>query len=244
MPKPRNQLSRILKRDGKCGVHIGGCGTVLTGRTANRDHMVSKSFIHARMTGTRHQDFMADWNVQPTCPDCNTKRGGLLDGWPLYKCQCHYLQIDGKGDLYVHETTRNNRMRRHLLDENVVHEVGYGLLKATVVTVGKMPPHGSKLAYSKGVAGHQMDFIRTPDVAFFNYFELVRVGIAKESMQIHDEQGVRYQFWPNGEMYARPDIGLPVVRFERENGHWNSRVIAGHEDALALAKMKGDQGAT
>ena len=111
MPKPRNQLSRILKRDGKCGLHIGGCETVLTRNTANIDHMVSKSFIRARMTGTRRQDFMDDWNVQPMCPDCNTARGGLLDGWPLYKCRCHYLQIDGKGDLYVHETTHNNKMR-------------------------------------------------------------------------------------------------------------------------------------
>ena len=243
MPKPRTQLSRILKRDGKCGVHIGGCEKVLTGKTANTDHMVSKSFIRARMTGTRRQDFMADWNVQPTCPDCNTERGGLLERWPLYKCHCHYLQIDSKGDLYVHETTHDNKVRRHLLDENVVYEVGYGLYKATVVTMANMPPDGADLAYSKGVAGHQMDFIRTPDAAFFNYFELVRIGETRESMQIHDEHGLRYQLWPNGVLYARPDVGLALIRFDCANGHRNSRIIARHEDALAIARMNRDKGA-
>lgn len=243
MPKPRVQLLRILERDRKCGVHVGGCETVLTRATANVDHMVSKSFIRTRMTGTRRQDFMDDWNVQPTCPACNSERGGLLDGWPLYKCQCHYLQIDRKGDLYVHETTENNRVRRHLLDENVVHEVGYGVLKATVITFGKMPPRGSELAYKKGVAGHQMDFVRTPDVPFFNYFELVRIGGTKESMQIHDEHGIRYQLSPNGEVYARLDVGLPLVRFDCANGHRNSRTIARHEDALATARMNQGKGA-
>ena len=209
---------------------------------ANLDDMVPRSFIAARMKPTQRHEFMADWNVQPMCPACNTARGGLLEGWPVYKCRCHYLQIDAMNRLHVHESTSGGSEIRHLLDENAVINVGHGIV-SFVAIAAKLPPDGSNLGWQKGVAGHQLDFIRPPYVPLFNWFELVRIGRVEQSLAIADQQGTRYQFFPNGRLYARLDTRLSACRFNPADGHRNCRIVSDHEDWLVLAEHKGTESA-
>ena len=66
------------------------------------------------------QDYRADWNTQPMCKECNNiGKHGQMVGFPVFECQCHFLQIDKTGDMFVYETTGMDT-NIHLFLENIV----------------------------------------------------------------------------------------------------------------------------
>ena len=145
MKNKKLQLGRVLKRDsGTCGVHIGGCGRALpTRKSATRDHIIPESFI-SFMPADRKRDFNEDWNIQPMCPKCNNEvRGGQMADWPLFKCQCHYLQIGKSGGMYIHERT-GVKERKHLLEERGTGDGTSGLFLAA-----RLPGTGNNVGFSK-----------------------------------------------------------------------------------------------
>ena len=53
-------------------------------KSATRDHIIPASFI-SFMPADRKRDFNDHWNIQPTCPKCNSEvRESQLSGWPSY----------------------------------------------------------------------------------------------------------------------------------------------------------------
>ena len=134
--------------------------------------MVPRSFFKS-FGGVHKADFNADWNCQPECPECNDRRGGQLVDWPLYSCQCHYLQVSRQGDkatVEIRETTTGSE-RVHVINKgrtdsakrilgHTLWAYPWGHALAYRVVVGKAPPDGTAKGFSRRLgAGHALSMI-------------------------------------------------------------------------------------
>lgn len=225
MSKLTAQLGRVMRRDKSvCGRHVGGCGRVLNSRReATRDHMISQSYIRS-MPPARKREFNEDWNIQPTCRECNNAKGGQLDAWPLYRCTCHYLQIGDDGGMYIHEGTRK-REKKHLLAERIV---GGGGKMLDFTLVGREFPHhpdeidAGAFGFWRGLTGHLLPHVSKDLVMPFNWFEQVRVGKAADPI-VFTRDGKVCTFLPNGRIV--PGSRDWCARFFRRDwGHHNIRL--------------------
>lgn len=221
MKNKKLQLGRVLKRDsGTCGVHIGGCGRALpTRKSATRDHIIPESFI-SFMPADRKRDFNEDWNIQPMCPKCNNEvRGGQMADWPLFKCQCHYLQIGKSGGMYIHERT-GVKERKHLLEERGTGDGTSGLFLAA-----RLPGTGNNVGFSKEQkmrGGHILVPVPNTVVAPFNWFELARIGKARGRLRHEGENGQACIFLPDGRI-VRDSHHPCATFFYVDIGHHNLR---------------------
>ena len=220
MRKARNQLTRIMGRDGWiCGVHLGGCGSLLhTKGSASVDHMIPKSFIWS-IPALRRKDFYDDWNTQPMCKTCNSEdRGGQLDGWPIFKCGCHYLRIGSDEGMYIHERTGTGE-KAHLLMERAVSEDG----TVAVLYARKLPGAGNASGWSRDPrthGGHLLVPVPKNSVRAFNWFELAKIGEARGGLVHTGKGGGRCTFLPSGEIVPGSEH-FCAQRFPVDIGHYN-----------------------
>ena len=220
MPKARTQLTRILARDHSvCGVHLGGCGRKLsTKSSASVDHMIPKSFI-GFMPAIRSKDFYRDWNTQPMCRDCNNEdRGGQMDGWPVFRCVCHYLQIGGDEGMYIHERTGSGN-RVHLLVERAVSDDG----TVVMLYASRLPGSGNTVGWSRDLkipGGHLLLPVPKNSVRAFNWFELARIGEARGRLAQVGKNGERCTFFPSGEIVPGSEH-FCAQWFPVDIGHYN-----------------------
>ena len=221
MPNPRKQLTTIMTRDGRlCGIHMGGCGSYLPAKSdASVDHMISRSFI-GFMPADRRKDFYFNWNTQPMCKACNNvDKGGQLNGWPLFKCGCHYLQVHQDENMYVHERT-GSKERTHLLVEGAVGDGSVFRLFAS-----KLPGDGNQIGWSGDLArlgGHLLVPIPRESVEAFDWFELARIGEARGRFARYGDSGEKCVFLPSGEIVPISRHGC-AKRFPVDLGHHNLR---------------------
>ena len=204
-PKARNQLTRIMRRDGrKCGIHVGGCGKHIPAkRDASIDHMISQSFMRTMADDVR-RDFEKDWNVQPMYKSCNNGRGGQMDGLPLFQCKCHFLQIGDDDTMYVHEMTDGHKTK-HVFLENVVQEeeypIKFTIYPARIKSGGAYGYNTISGLNGLSTGGHMYEMVPRIYVLGFNWFELARVGMASDGLLYKKENKEAY-FYPNGRIWS------------------------------------------
>lgn len=221
MPVAKTQLRQILKRDNqRCGLHMGGCGRYLSQRSmATVDHMIPQSFINF-MPAVWRRDFRSNWNTQPMCHTCNNVlKGGQVNDWPLFECQCHFLQVAADGGMYVHERTGSRETKHLLLDGAVGDGTRVRLFSS------RLPGDGNSVGYSRSPAsrgGHLLVPVPENSVAVFNWFELARIGEARGAWATDSDDGKKCIFLPNGEIVSSSQISC-AKRFRVEFGHRNLR---------------------
>ena len=189
----RKRLSNLLPRDGHfCGIHVGGCGMRIRNRAdASLDHIFTKSFFKDREDNIRPKHYNQDWNCQPMHQECNTERGGQIYGFPLFKCSCHWLQIDrtSKGHvLTLHYITSKSRSAFPVTTEEhsfVFKNPSTGKFSAEfggspeveisgISSMGQVKP-GKKGITGPGQLGHAFPRIDPEEVDVFNRLELQRI---------------------------------------------------------------------
>ena len=236
-PKPRVQLRRIMARDeGVCGAHIEGCGCLLpSARDAEVGHMIHRSFFKF-FGSSRKADFNADWNCQPECPQCNDRRRGQLVDWPLYKCQCHFLQVSRKGDkanVEIHEITTGSK-QVHVIGEpstdparripgRVVWSQPWGPAFGVSFRATMLPPDGKGKGFSLPLgAGHRLSMIYFWQIPAFNWFERVRTGREMAGIRLKGRRGEDCIFMPDGSICPAERCSFPCARaFDVRLGHKN-----------------------
>ena len=189
----RKRLSYLLPRDNHlCGIHVGGCGMRIRSRAeASLDHIFTKSFFRDREQGIRPKHYNKEWNCQPMHQECNTNRGGQIYGFPLFKCSCHWLQIDrtSKGHaLTLHYKTLGRKSEFRVTTEDrsfVVKNISTGefsdefggssqLEVSAIGSMGQVKP-GKRGIAGPGQLGHAFPRIDPEEVDIFNQLELRRI---------------------------------------------------------------------
>ncbi len=220
---------KVRRRDNDvCGKHLGGCQRKLTNpKEMNIDHIIPKSYFR-HLTTKDHRGYNAAWNLQLMCVTCNRDKRGQLLEWPLFRCRCHYLHIDEKGQMWVRERT-GPQEKRHFLMEDVVDE---GVAVKFRGVVGRhTDPHGvERVGFSdpKGSCppiemGHCVAGIHRSDVEAFNWFERVRVSLAETGVSCGGASTERYILLPNGNIHTE-DME-PIGQFDVAMGHGNIYVL-------------------
>ena len=217
--------SKVRKRDGDvCGKHLGGCQRKLINpKEMNFDHIIPKSYFR-HLTTKNHHGYNAVWNLQLMCITCNRDKGGQLREWPLFRCCCHYLNIDEENQLWVRERT-GSQEKRHFLMDDVVDESGG--VKFRGVAGRHKDPHGvERVGFSNPKRsrppielGHLVAGIHHSNVKPFNWFERVRVGLENTSVSCGGASTERYILLPNGNIHTE-DMEL-IEQFDVAMGHRN-----------------------
>ena len=104
--KRRTLDRRLVGRDGYvCGAHVGGCGMDCLGPDADLDHVIPQAFFRdTKALNSKQYDSL--WNVQRMHKGCNNEaKGGFLAGFPVFKCECHWLQIRERDGQYALEVS-------------------------------------------------------------------------------------------------------------------------------------------
>ena len=188
MASNRHARRRVFRRDkGRCGIHLGGCGKEITdGEPYNRDHIIPRS-LFSKVAGDRLSEFDQDWNCQPMHVACNQSKSFSLEGWPEFRCRCHYLQVVN-GDLYI--CTRGKiGSGQHKLLAGVVSEHPERV-DARLVFGTSSGPGGQQIAgYHRGRFGYILPGIAARQVEMFNFQEQARVGLPTPRLIYLDEQG-------------------------------------------------------
>ena len=193
MPSTRHQIRRILKRDRICGRHIGGCGKVLhSPKDATVGHLIPRSLIET-FDPARATDFAQDWNFQPECAHCNNERGGMLDQWPLFKCNCHCLWIEETGPdtrgIYVAESLQGSTKKHRLHEWNTgspaPKDTKWLFKPDATLILAKIPPQGETIGWSRATpAGHVMIPIPEIYIPMFNWLEHVRIATSRNPAEV------------------------------------------------------------
>ena len=176
--KRRPQLRRVLKRDKRrCGVHLGGCGQLIQEtKESDVDHIIPSAFF-SKVAGRNRHLYERDWNCQPTHLTCNRSKGSGLDSWPKFRCNCHFLQIEGN-HLFVRTRGRAGT-NRHLLLHNVVSPTPDRVDARMVIGPGKLggrKVQGASVGM-KAQFGYMLPGIAAANVDWFNLHERARVGL-------------------------------------------------------------------
>ena len=205
MGKTTHKLRRVMSRDGSiCGLHWGGCGREIeTRKDASLDHIIPQSYLKSMESETR-SEFKGDWNLQPMCHKCNVGKKGQTNGWPLFQCDCHYLQLTEDGEMYIHELTGGeSNLRRHLFSAGAISE-GRGVVFTANVGKWKDGKGERWSGFSDGShpnlteMGHMMTCIPRHDVLRFNWFERVRVGRGAGWLRGQRSDGRHYALLQSG----------------------------------------------
>ena len=186
---------RVAKRDKMiCGIHLGGCGKPISERKdLTVDHIVPKDFV-LRTARNRSTDYNQDCNLQPMHATCNNKnKGSQMDGWPGFKCKCHYLQVIGE-DLFIC-TKSPFKEEEHIFVENIVSP--YEPRADVRVTIGSWKSKGgtNKVGWKKDQAGHWIPTITRHRVRMFNLTERGRVRIPVPQFIYLDDKGQVINEW-------------------------------------------------
>ena len=201
----------MLKRDdGKCGIHMGGCGGQVKYRSqCEVDHIVPVVLYNALAPEPR--DFDNPWNYQPMHRECHRAKEDRLrgrelgeleaavtvgantpDDWPRFECQCHYLQIVGS-DLLVF-TRGPIDHGSHLLYPGVVKDFGNEDRQDAILVIGQWTGPGGipTVGYSNmgnSARGFLLPSFSPKRVTGFNIFESTRVGLPGPKSIYIDEKG-------------------------------------------------------
>ena len=176
--KRRAQLRRVIKRDKRrCGVHLGGCGQlILDTKESDVDHIIPSAFF-SKVAGRDRRLYERDWNCQPTHLACNRSKGGGLDSWPKFRCNCHFLQIE---DNHLFVRTRGRAgTDQHLLLHNVVSPTPDRVDARMVIGPGKLggrKVQGASVGM-KAQFGYMLPGIAAREVDWFNLHERARVEL-------------------------------------------------------------------
>ena len=205
----RKLLSYLLSRDEhRCGIHIGGCRKKIPNRAdGSIDHIFTRSFFKDREVSIKPKDYNEPRNCQPMHKDCNKTRGGQIDGFPLFTCLCHWLQI--------YKTSRGHVLR-------LFYRTNKGTFSCTVVTeenrfvfenpsAGKFASElgeinisgawsmaqlkpGKKGIVGPGHLGHGLPRIDPEEVDLFNRLERQRIrGNSSETINKFNSRMIRMQ---------------------------------------------------
>ena len=203
--------SALLKRDdGKCGIHMGGCGGQVKYRSqCEVDHIVPVVLYNALAPEPR--DFDNPWNYQPMHRECHRAKEDRLrgrelgeleaavtvgantpDDWPRFECQCHYLQIVGS-DLLVF-TRGPIDHGSHLLYPGVVKDFGNEDRQDAILVIGQWTGPGGipTVGYSNmgnSARGFLLPSFSPKRVTGFNILEARRVGLPGPKYVYIDEKG-------------------------------------------------------
>lgn len=123
----KGQLRKnLLKRDRNiCGAHLGGCQLQIgPNENFTIDHIIPESITKRIRENQDRRTFQQDWNLQPMHRECNSlRKAGVLNGWPAYQCQCHFLQVEGS-NLYIYANTTPTAQEpdwvKHLFQGNML----------------------------------------------------------------------------------------------------------------------------
>ena len=223
----RAKRRRVLRRDNwVCGEHLGGCLRKLTcSQHVNVDHIIPQAYFK-HLTRNGYNGYNADWNLQPTCVECNTAKKGQLHRWPLFQCRCHYLCIDDKGGMFINERT-GPQEEKHLLMKGVVDD-GDAVQFRVIVGKGSYKEPGGENWRGFGRAeespfpvemGHLLPGIHHSQIVAFNWFERARVGLAEGSL-VSESKGKRYIFHSDGTIHHHR-TNLCVGQFDVSKGYTN-----------------------
>ena len=191
MPKSNMQIVRIVGRDRICGKHIDGCGKEFKStQEATVGHIIPQSLFKT-FEVKRAGDFKKDWNTQPECPDCNLRRGGQVNGWPLFKCSCHLLEVEKLGSrrraIHIVESAHHwGPPKKHLLFDwepepsNRENDLKWAFENDVTVVVTRLPPRGEYIGWGRDSGGHALVPIPDRFIPLFNWLERARAGDSPE----------------------------------------------------------------
>lgn len=125
--KKVTERRKLLERDDwRCGIHMEGCGEKIDSPSPSVctvDHIIPRTVFKKLSTNDYNGYNRASWNKQLMHRSCNEKRGAGYDrSWPDFKCQCHFLYLEGD-NAYVgayDKNARGNEWALHLYLENIV----------------------------------------------------------------------------------------------------------------------------
>ena len=228
MSKNTAKLRKVMSRDGDiCGLHLGGCGRKIETRgEASLDHIISQSYIKS-MDPERRTEFKGIWNAQPMCRECNRDKKGQVNGWPLFQCSCHYLQLIEDGNMYICELTEGEpQLKRHLFRTGTISD-GHGV--EFTANVGKWKDkNGVRWSgYADGShpnfteIGHGMACIPRFSLLLFNWLELVRVGRASDFLKFERSDGRFCIYQQRGQVILGGRGYEYVSRFDPARGYKN-----------------------
>lgn len=155
--RQRRMLNRLLiERDGyMCGPHVGGCGEeTCSSSETDLDHIFSQAFFRDTKV-LHHHEYNKPWNLQRMHKACNNEtKGGFLFGFPVFKCACHWLQIEQHNG-------------KHALEVSYCPTAG-DVYRTVVVPHGKFDVGDGTISDPKGLLPSGEDhvvagFIQTPD---------------------------------------------------------------------------------
>ena len=187
---PGNRKKRLLRRDYNiCGQHIDGCGKRITKseRTGSTiDHIIPRDYF-MKVAPERKDEFQKDWNLQSMHHDCNVVRGGQLDGYPAFRCGCHFLHIK-EGDLYICAWDyARGEWSLHMIVSEIAVETspirqaaskrGHRLVTREYIVIagGWRGPRGRhEIGFGRGESGHIIARMSPDDAKKFNMRELIR----------------------------------------------------------------------
>ena len=205
----KSRRRRVLRRDRRlCGIHLGGYGQpIVEGKSCELDHIIPQRFFSNYGTPGRHA-FNDDWNCQPMHPGCNRQKASRLDGWPQFKCKCHYLQVMGSALVVVCQGSVGSG--KYPLLPNVLSARADKVDARVMIGRGKLA--GRKVvgasAGMKQEFGYMLPGIAASRVDMFNLRERARVGLRIPKL-IHIDD--------NGRMVA---VGKETVAGRLEEGDY------------------------
>ena len=229
-----------MKRDASiCGLHLGGCSRKIEAvKEASLDHQIPKSYIKT-MDPKRRTEFRELWNLQPMCHKCNVGKKGQVNGWPLFQCACHYLQLTEDGKMYICESTGDKgNSKRHLFRTGAISE-GDAVVYTGIVGKHKNRKGEIWSGYANGShpngteMGHMMACIPRIHLLAFNWFELARVGRTSTPLGISSPDGSKHCiFLPTGQILGGRRYWF-AEGFDLARGHENR-----YYDPFTPAKKK------
>ena len=148
------------------------------------DHIITRSFFREfspRIPKSLRDD---DVNCQPMHQSCNEAREGQIWGFPVFKCTCHFLEIqrvDGTFVLTMHDMSSGKHIMIHdgrdnrLVGSRAIYKDGkvVGVVDR-VATMGRQK--GRSLIAGEGHLGHSLPILRPDEVQLFNVLEACRVA--------------------------------------------------------------------
>lgn len=138
------KTSELHKRDnGKCGIHVGGCGLDVNVSDATRDELIPQSYFRSETGKKLKNNWFGEWNTQVMHRKCNDEKAGHTVE-PRFRCICHMSYIDVEMNvLRVLYNAEGETWEDNTVAENVIGAYNeFGLLPGRFKRKGGGISHG------------------------------------------------------------------------------------------------------